>query len=415
MTNKPVSRREFMETTNWTLAGSALFTFLPQSVFGANDKISIGAIGCGSRMQNDLLKELLAISDEYKTEVTAVCDVWRQHREKAAEMVKEKFTKEPKQYVDYIELLNLPAVDAVMIAAPDHTHTTILRAAVKAGKDAYCEKPLSMTIDDLNTTVDIVKQSGRVVQIGTQLRSYPSFTGCRKVVQEGALGSIVKIMQVRNSYRPYWYAYKRPIVEADTDWKRFLMNKPDRPFDPDQHSAWYGYRDFTLGPVAGMMSHYVDLVHYITGAQFPRSAVAMGGNYYWNKDNYTIGDSVHALLDYPEGFMVSYASSYGNGGGNYLRFFGTKGMIDATDWRKPVLSGEGSEASDKIKEEKQVPDVSRPEHMEDWVQCLRSRKQPNANIDAGEQHAVACILANEALEKNHRMVYDRATRTIKPA
>ena len=162
-----------------------------------------------------------------------------------------------------------------------------------------------------------------------------------------------------------------------------------------------------------MMSHFIDPVHYITGAKYPSSAVTLAGTYVY-KDQRTMPDSMHTLLDYPEGFMVSFTAAYGNGGGNYTRFFGTQGLIDATNWREPIISGAGSEHPDRVKEKRQVEDVPMPQHMEDWVQCIRTRKKPNADIEAGYQHAVACILANEALNENRRMKYDHTTRSIQP-
>ncbi|MBD3265292.1 hypothetical protein GF373_01370 [bacterium] len=404
------TRREFKKT----MAGLSMLSVLPGSARSANDAIHVGVIGCGDRARNALMKRVFAVSGSCHAVITAVCDVWRQHREEAAAMVEEHYAQKPAQYVDYKDLLREKEIDAVIIATPEHQHTTMLQDAIAAGKDVYIEKPLAMQIEELNEAVDAVKASERVVQVGTQLRSYPSFTGCKKVVQEGQLGNVHKIMQVRNSYRPYWHRYKRPIKQSDTDWGKFLMHRPDRPFSADQHSAWYGYREFSLGPIASLMAHFIDLVHYITGEPFPHSAVALAGNYVW-EDRYTVPDSVHALLEYRDKFMVSYCTSYGNGGGNYMRFLGTKGTIDATNWRKPILSGEGSEAEDRIRETSQVPDVSMPQHMEDWLQCIRTRKQPNADIHAGEQHAVACILANEALIHNRRMVYDRDRRRIEPA
>ena len=116
------------------------------------------------------------------------------------------------------------------------------------------------------------------------------------------LGKILKVSQVRNYYRPYWYDYARPLEESDTNWKLFLNDKKYRPFDPDQHTAWYGYKDFSSGPVSNLMCHFIDLVHYITGATFPHCAVTLEGTYAW-PDQRTNPDSVHTVLEYPENFM----------------------------------------------------------------------------------------------------------------
>ncbi len=413
MTHSRLSRRTFLRQS--TLASTLpLITLIPQASRGANDRLQIGIIGCGDRGQNALMEEIHQFSEEQNIVITAVCDVWKQHRESAAQKTLDWYGQAARQFVDYQELLQTPGLDAVAIAAPDHLHATILHAAIRAGKDAYCEKPLARDMNELNQIVDVVKESGRVVQMGTQLRSWPSFQGCRKAVKDGLLGNIIKVAQVRNSYRPYWHHYARPLKEEDTDWKRFLGHVSYRPFDADQHTAWYGYRDFTGGAITNLMCHFVDLVHFITGADLPRYAVTLCGNYAW-KDQRTCPDSVHTLLEYPEGFMMSYTTSCGNGNGNYSRFWGTKGMIDATEWREPFMTGEDTEDPDRIKEKQRVPDVECPHHMQNWLQCLRTRQQPNADIHAGYQHAVACLLADAAYVEGRKMRFDPEQRAILPA
>lgn len=413
MTSKTINRRSFIQRS--TLAGALpLLTILPQSARGANDRIEIGIIGCGGRGQSALMEEIHQFSADENAAITAVCDVWNQHRESAAKKTLEWYGKEAQQFVHYDDLLALSNIDAVAIAVPDHLHSTVLYAAMKAGKDAYCEKPLARNLDELFRVVDAVKQSDRIVQIGTQLRSYPSFTGCKKAVQDGLLGTIVKAAQVRNNSKPYWQGFDRPLEEKDTDWKAFLGQVKYRPFDANQHSAWYGYRDFTDGSISNLMCHFIDLVHYITGAKIPRCAVTLCGTYA-NKDQYTCPDSVHTLLEYPEGFMVSYTTSCGNDFGSYTRFWGTEGAIDATDWREPFMTNEGASIPGKIKEKQRVPDVDISPHMQNWLQCLRSRKQPNADIEAGYQHSIACLLADAAYLEQRKMCYDAEKRCFTPA
>jgi len=411
MTKHTLNRRTFIEKTG-ALAALPLTHIIPQSVEGANDRIETGVIGCGSRGRETLMRDVAKFSEQENVVITAVCDVWRQHREEAALNAMEWYGKAPQQFEDIRDLIKLPNLDAVIIACPDHMHSEVLEKAANAGKDAYCEKPWAMNMKELKRAVDAVKKHDRIVQAGTQLRSMPSFTGCRKLVRQGKLGRIIKAEQVRNSYKPYWHSYVRPIKEADTNWDLFQYKLKKHPFNADQHSAWYGYRTFSSGAIGGFMSHFIDLVHYITGAEYPNSAVTLGDIYAW-KDARTCPDSVQTLLEYPEGFMVSYCTTFGNGSGSYMRFYGTKGSIDGTSWSKPIVSGDGIDSQDRIKESGQVPDVPMPHHMENWLQCLRSRKQPNANVDAGYQHAVACILSDMAMVENRRMRYDKKRRVIR--
>ena len=192
------------------------------------------------------------------------------------------------------------------------------------------------------------------------------------------------------------------------------MHRKQRPFDKDQYAAWYGYRDFSRGPHTNLMVHFIDLVHYVTGAKTPKRVVTLGGIYRW-KDARNAPDSVETILEYPEGFLVRYSTTFGNSTNNFMKFIGTRGSIDATRWAwdKPwVLSGEGSGESDKIKAGETIPVAESTPHMKNWLECMRSRKQPNAPIDAGYSHSVAVIMCDEALVRGRRMVYDANKRTI---
>ncbi len=414
MSKQDITRRSFLNRSKSLAASAPLLYLSAQSVLGANDKIQVGVIGCGHRAQSSLLRDFLRFAEDYNASVTAICDVWSQPREQVSQMIQERSGVTPKEYEDYRELLSMKELDAVIIACPDFHHCDVLEMAAKEKKDAYCEKPLGMHMEELNRAYDAVKENEILVQVGTQLRSYSSFTGCRKVVQDGKLGQIIKCSQVRNSYKPYWHRYAKPADESEVRWDLFLKKDKDRPFDADQFTAWYGYREFSPGAISGLMSHFVDLVHYITGAKFPRSAVTQGGIFTW-QDERTCPDNVHTLLEYPEGFLVSYSTLFGNGFGNYTRFYGRRGVIDATNWNEPFMTGQGSEHPDRIESKQAVPEVSRPPHMENWLQCLRSREQPHAHIDAGYQHAVTCILADEAMVQERKMIFDPKKREIHPA
>jgi len=304
-----------------------------------------------------------------------------------------------------------------MIASCDHQHTTHLKAAAEAGKDAYCEKPLAMRLDGLIDACDAVKKANIVVQIGTQLRSLASFTGCRELYKTGILGTVGRIEQCRNGEKPYWYGYVKEVKAEDVDWKEFLMDRPMRAFDPVLYSGWYGYREFSDGPVPGFGSHFIDLVHYITGAKFPTSCVCLGGTFTWKDEHkFTCPDHVQALWIYPEGFMVSYSTNFGNGSGNSFKIFGDQGVLDMVNWTEPMLSAEGGgKRMGQIRGQKRVDDVAHPDHFLDWLQCLRTRGTPNASIDAGYQHAVAVIMAMQSYDTGKRTVYDAEKREIREA
>jgi len=197
------SRRNFLKTATAGSAALALSAASYSRVLGANDRISIGQIGCGGR---GIGAHMAGVHEHQATqnfEITAVCDPWRLRQEAAAAKTKEWYGREARMFSSYRDLVALKDVDAVMIASPDHAHTTHLEAVARAGKDAYCEKPLARRLDKLIKACDAVKEAGIVVQIGTQLRSFPTFTGCRELYKTGILGKVGRIEQCRNSERPY--------------------------------------------------------------------------------------------------------------------------------------------------------------------------------------------------------------------
>lgn len=383
-------------------------------VIGANDRIQIGVIGCGERGARAHMPAIRHGADQ-NVEIIAECDTWRVARESAAGQVKDWYGREAASYVHYEDLLASTDIDAVTIASPDHWHTTHLKAAAEAKKDVYCEKPLSKDLDSLKKACDAVRESGVVFQAGTQLRSYPSFTGAREVFRSGVLGTIGRIEQCRNGWRPYWYGYLKDVKEEDVDWETFLGNNKKRPFDPVQYSGWYGYREFSDGPIPGLASHFIDLVHYITGAKFPTSVVAHGGTYTWIDDyRFTCPDHAQCLWTYPEGFMVSYSTNFGNGSGNSFKIFGDQAVLDLVEWEKPMLSVDGiNEGKGTKAEAGPVAPVERPDHFQDWLHCIRTRGTCNADIDAAYQHAVAVIMAMNAFDTGKRMVYDVEKRDIR--
>jgi len=411
------SRRKLLKTAAAGSAALALSAASYSRVLGANDRISIGIIGCGGRGLGAHMPGVHEHAKSQNIEITAVCDPWRLRQEEAATKAKEWYGREARKFSSYRDLIALKDVDAVMIASCDHQHTTHLKAAAEAGKDAYCEKPLAMTLDSLKDACDAVKKAKIVVQIGTQLRSLPSFTGCRELYRTGILGKVGRIEQCRNGERPYWYGYVKDVKKEDVDWQEFLMDRPMRPFDPVLYSGWYGYREFSDGPVPGFGSHFIDLVHYITGAKFPTSCVCLGGTFTWKDEhNFTCPDHVQALWIYPEGFMVSYSTNFGNGSGNSFKIFGDQGVLDMVNWNAPILTAEGANPKKKgpIRGKNPVKDVPMPDHFLDWLQCLRTRQPPNASIDAGYQHAVACIMAMQSYDTGKRMIYDHQKREIRP-
>ncbi len=416
-------RRGFLQTAAGLALGTALSSRRPLTAAehrrapGSNGRIRIGIIGCGDRGCNAHMPGIHQHVGAVDFEITAVCDPWRLAREKASAKVRAWFGRDAAAFGSYRDLLARGDVDAVMIASPDHVHTTHLEAAARAGKHIYVEKPMATEMANLVRAVDAVKQAGVIVQVGTQLRSLPGIVGARDLFQSGVLGQLSRIEECRNNERPYWYNYLKDVKEEDVDWKEFLHDRPSRPFRADVYSGWYGYHEFSRGPISGYGAHFIDMVHFITGAKFPASCVCLGGTFTWRDEHaFTAPDCVQATWIYPEGFLVSSSNNLGNGYGSGRKLYTDQGVLKIDNWNAPTYSAEGGPRRDRtIRGDKPVPPVPRPDHFLDWLQCVRDGGIPHAPIEAGYQHAVAVLMADESYRTGRKVVYDPAQREIRPA
>ncbi|MES2694800.1 MAG: Gfo/Idh/MocA family oxidoreductase, partial [Verrucomicrobiota bacterium] len=221
-TSSPLPRRDFLKTSAAIAAGASLATprFLTAAErtrsIGANDRIRIAQIGCGNRGRDaHLVKGILPHKAATNFEVVALADPWKKAREDFNAVVKENFGRPAKEFVSYRDLLAMDGIDAVMIASPDHLHTTHLEATAKAGKHIYVEKPLATEFDKLLKAYDaskVAQKNGSIIQVGTQLRSYPGIVGARELMKSGILGKITRIDETRNSEKPYWYSYSDRVI-----------------------------------------------------------------------------------------------------------------------------------------------------------------------------------------------------------
>lgn len=406
-TTPAMRRRTFVKHA---LVGAAVFGTAPALVraTGSNDSIRIGCIGVGGR-GSALLADILAQAEKLNVKVVAVCDVWRKNREAAAKRILDKCGQAPRQVTRFDELLALKEVDAVTIATPDFSHGPILVAALKAGKDVYIEKPMTIDLASANEALDLARAGQRIVQAGTQRRSEGKFKAAATLYATGVLGQVSRVEAAMYFHEARWSRNTSDCIEADVDWPAFLMKLPSRPFDAKLLRQWQLYRETSNGLPGLWMTHYADAVHMITGAKYPLSAVAQGGVYVW-KDGRDTSDTFHALLEYPGKFLFDWGMGLGNSAGVHFTIHGTKGTMDLEKWTVSPEGGRGS----AIK-----PDTIKPEsdesHMGNWLQCLRTRQRPNADIQYGHQHAVATIMAAAAFQTGGRQTYNPETRAITPA
>jgi predicted dehydrogenase len=430
-----MNRRTFLNNTVKVIGGSAALGSNALSygrIAGANDRVSIGHIGIGSR-GSELDEILSRLKQSHNVQMTAVCDLWSVHREKAQAANAEFYGQAPRAFKKPEELLALRDLDAVIISTPEHSHSPTLKLAAEAGKDVYVEKPMGNVLADIKAARDTVRRHKIIAQVGTQHRSEPYPKLAREAIQSGALGDVSKIEIVWNYHGPRWRGRKEvsQIRESDTDWTAWLMTKPHRPFDPRLYFEFRLYRDFSAGIADQWMSHGIDLVHYFMNDSFPRSVAAHGGIFAWH-DGRENADTFQALLEYPKGFLVSYSTSFGNDSPSFTRYMGKKATL-------VNLGGEGSPRYQLLEEKgnhEENPDVDKQrggkylqlpgdkelppmgiddmsvEHMANWIECMRSRKDPIATVDNGFAQSVACIMATQAYWTGKKQYWDAKTEEI---
>jgi predicted dehydrogenase len=430
--SKKIDRRSFLNQGASLIAGAGALNVAASSynrILGANDRISLGLIGAGHRGRE--LAWIVARLKEKNVEMTAVCDLWKVNREAAAAQATKDYGREPRafQYMD--DLLALKDLDAAVVATADFQHATHLKLVAEAGKDCYCEKPMANDLEDAKAARDAVIKHDRIAQIGTQHRSEPYQIAVRDFIKTGALGEVGKVEIVWNYHGPRWRGRSevKEIREPDTDWRRWLLKKTPRPFDPQAYFEFRLYKDFSSGIADQWMSHGIDLVHYFLDDHFPKSVVASGGVFSW-KDGRENPDTFHALLEYPKGFLVSYSTSFGNDSDSFTRIMGKNATL-------VNIGGEGSPRWKWVEEKgnhEDNPFIKRAEkpitlpgseaipptfigdkdlsHMTNWIECLRSRRQPNATVQHGFAHSVAVIMAARAYREGRKLYWDPKKEAI---
>lgn len=393
-----INRRDFLKLAGTTLATAPGFSAVSYArIQGANDRIRIGGIGPGDRGSGRLVA-----AQKAGAQIVALADANKGFIERATKML--GGTTLP-SYVDYHDLLARKDIDAVIIATPDHLHKQCLLDAVKAGKDAYIEKPLARTIEEGEAMVAAVKASDRIVQVGNQRRSGEHFKRAQELVASGAIGEIrfVRIWDFR--YRPVDPYIKRSrdaslFAPELIDWNRFLGAAPKRPYDPKRASGWRWFWDYAGGLMTDIGPHWLDVAMWITGCPGPTSVSSNGGKYQ-NMD-WETPDNVHAILDcgsFAIVFMVQFMNGQEYDG---AAFYGLNGSIVQDNQRQRMVR---FDAKRNEVESWPVIDES-PAHMQNFLDCIKSRKQPNSPVQLANRVLVGAHLANESFRTGRRVSWD---------
>jgi predicted dehydrogenase len=396
-----ITRRDFLKETAMAGATAAVLGGLaPARVLGANDKIRVGAMGTGERCQY----LMTLFKKNPSVELVAVCDVYGPRREEALKIA----GPDAKSYLDYHELLDRKDIDAVIIGSPDHWHKQMLIDAVHAGKDAYLEKPIMHSIEEGVEMVRAVEQSQRIVQTGMQQRSWPHWIMGKQIIDSGKLGRITFV-------HTYWYQDYTPpppglpaVDQSQLDWKRFLGNAPDQPFTLEKFYWWRWFWDFGGGILTDLLTHWIDVIQWYMGQPAPLTATTTGEVYCMS---WQAPDTLTAAYEYPGKFMVTFTgainSSVDDGG---IIFRGSEATLKIDREHMAVYPEGGRNVPGTLVPEPEILVRSERDgtidNVNNFLDCVRSRKTPNANIHLGFEAARTSWIGNIALKRGMKVVWD---------
>ena len=439
------SRRDFIKKSSKAAAGLYIGSmgFSAKSygrILGANDRVRVGVVGFSDRHRSSHMPCFMNHYKELNFDVVAVSDIWKKRRDEGVAAWKEKMGHDIVGCRNNEELYDKKLVDAVFISTADFQHALHTVEAMKANVDVYVEKPFAETMEDARAALKAVKASDRIVQVGSQRRSGANYHAADEFIKSGKFGPITMVELTWNVNQPG--RWRRPDLVAqlkkeDTDWNRFLLNRPKEAWDPRQYLEYRLFWPYSSGLPGQWMSHQIDTVHWFSGYKHPRSVVANGGIYVW-KDGRRNWDTITAVFDYgpsndpSTGFQVTFGSRMHNGderpaeiyysnggelnlntnkvspvGGLTERFASQMGM-------KPNLLPELSLANTEqvVASANTGGDRLTSNHVRNWMECVRSRKQPNAPVEAGYYHSIANIMTTAAAHTGLRATFDEKTQEV---
>ena len=398
------SRRAFLGRVAGSLGSLAA---VPRNVLGANNRIRLGVIGYGDR-GSAIAREAASCPD---TELTGVCDIYSQHLERARSE-----TPGVKTYGDHRQLLDDVNIDAVLIATPQHLHGIHFVDSIQAGKHVYQEKTMAFTVADAKSMrAAYLPMKGRqVVQIGHQSCSLGQVSDAVQFLQNGKLGRITAIeaAMYRNTPhgKPQWARPVYPDMTAGhIDWNKFLGGAPAVAFDAHRYRNWRYFWDYSGGNVHENMCHQVAFWYKVLGLKIPRAVTMTGGLYLWN-DGREVPDTMSVSMDQPEDLLFTWTSGFGNSSlGVTENVLGTDGTIS-----KGVQLRYTPEKLNRPQGEALVGSTLSPPraHMQNFLDCVRSGREPNCPFEVGYRVSIACRMAVESYLQQRTVRWDSQTEEI---
>ena len=461
--SEKVSRREFIGAGSAAvgagmLAGCATGTdgILAEGkapslyVLGANERVRVACVGYSDRFRGSLFPAFNAVKDELNFDMVAVADLWKKRlHENAVPEIEKKLGHKVDAFPSDVALYEAKDrldLDAVIISTADFQHAQHAAHAVNAGLDAYCEKPLAEDMYSANMILDAVKAKrkagmvpGAVLQIGSQRRSGKAYAAAKEYINSGKFGDICYVNLTWNVNQPRRWRRSEQLIasllEKDTDWKTWLLDRPYVKFDPRKFLEFRLFWPYSSGVTGQWMCHQIDTVAWFTGMNYPTSAVSSGGLYQW-LDGRENPDTFTTILEYGKsgekgkGFQVMFQSHQTNcapgrkpnNESGQEEYFSTQGAIDLVNG---TVSNRGVEGAKEFKQEN-LPapketvvtsantgaDKLTSAHVRNWMECVRSRKDPNAPVEAGYYHSIALIMSNAAFRTGNKATFDPVRREV---
>ena len=411
--SRTITRRTF------TKAGAAVTLGLAASratkVLGANERIRLGFIGVGGRGRS-LVGTFRKHSD---VEVVAVCDVYEPHVEQANKPLDGKAAA----CSDFRKVIDRKDVDAVVIATPDHWHAVQTITACDAGKDVYCEKPVSITIHEGRRMVEAARRNDRIVQIGTQRRSSPAFARLAELVTSGKIGKVTvsRTYLLKNHY-PNGIGRAEPAgPPKGLNWDMWLGPRPVRPYQSNITPYLFRYWKQYSSQIANMGSHYLDVIRWLTDELAPASICTLGGRFAVNDDR-TIPDTMEAVWEFASGRLATF--------GQYeacknrvltrgaIEMRGTDGTLHIDNAGSFVVVPEHGGQFQEPGPRMEPIEVKEPDremdlrHTRNFLDCVKSRQRPNADVEIGHRSTTFSLLANISLATRLRLEWDAQREAI---
>jgi predicted dehydrogenase len=399
-------RRKFLQG-----AGAGLLTASSlKNVPGANDRVRVGFIGIGLIGKRHLL-DFLAMPD---AEVAAISEVYDPRLEEGIATAAEKQGRKPDGFKDFRRMYERKDIDAIVVSTPDHWHTLLTIMACAAGKDVYVEKPLTLFVREGRWMIDAAKRYKRIVQVGTQQRSGEQYNQCVELIRNGHIGEVRNIRIA--SFRNIMPGFTKPVGAKpmdEKDWRMWLGPAPARPFDANRgiyHFRWFW--DYSGGQMTNWGAHNLDIARWALKAKAPSAVAAFGGRYAI-KDGGETPDTQEVIYQFPDCVVTWSGREVNRTRDEYLAFHGTKGTLSilrngftiAPEIWKPMRKSPDTPQMQAMNVKAESGDAT-PQHVRNFLDCVKSRQRPKADVEEGHLTANVCHLGNIATRLGRSLKWD---------